>query len=78
MTAAQIRKLANELTNIGKNYRDFTCINEMMTRALVESLGVDLLERREQAALLDNAATEVEDGPTRIGLLNLATELRNQ
>ncbi len=78
MTATQIRKLANELTQIGKNYRDFTCIDELMTKALVKALGVDLLERREQAAMLDRAAFELEDGPTRIALINLSTELRNQ
>lgn len=76
MTAAQIRQLANELTQIGKNYRDFTCIDKMMTEALVKALGEDLVERNERAALLDRAAVEIDDGPTRIGLLNLATKLR--
>lgn len=77
MTAAQIRQLANELTQIGKNYQGFTCIDELMTKALVKALGVDLLERREQAALLVRISGKLcsED---QLALEKLAKELRNQ
>lgn len=77
MNAAQIRLLANELTEIGKNYRDFTCIGELMTEALSKALREDFLERKEQAAMLVRVAGKVcsED---QLALEKLAKELREQ
>ena len=78
MKASQIRALADELTQIGKNYKGFTCINEMVTAALVAALREDLSERREQADILDRAAAELVVGQTRVDLIKLATKLREQ
>ena len=77
MTAAQIRLLASQLTEIGKNYRGFTCINEKMTKALVAALCDDLTERKEQAALLVRIAGKLcsED---QLALEKLANKLREQ
>ena len=78
MTAAQIRALADELTQIGKNYKGFTCINEMVTKALVLALQADLLERKEQAAMLDRIAAEINSSVSASELRELASKLREQ
>jgi hypothetical protein len=81
MKTAQIRLLADELTQIGKNYQRFTCIGEHMTRALVAALAVDLQERREQAALLNRIAAEISgstDSVSASELRELANKLREQ
>ena len=77
MNAAQIRLLANELTQIGKNYKGFTCIDEHMTRALVAALAVDLAERREQAALLVRIGNKLCSAD-QLALEELASKLREQ
>lgn len=77
MTAAQIRALADELTQIGKNYKGFTCINEMVTRALVAALQDDLLERKEHAATLDRISFKL-GGDDKSALNELANKLREQ
>ena len=61
MKHAQIRLLADELTQIGKNYKGFTCIEEKMTEALIQALNADLAERRELAAWLDSGALPPSD-----------------
>ena len=77
MKASQIRLLADELTQIGKNYRGFTCINEHMTKALVKALAEDLLERREQAALLVRIGNKLCSAD-QLALEELANKLREQ
>lgn len=77
MKTSQIRLLANELTQIGLNYRGFTCMGEMMTKALVKGLNDGLTERREQAALLERVADKL-DGEDKSALLELAAKLREQ